>query len=475
MDQKNGLSLSPPITFKIDNNNNSSNNNSNNNNNNNYGCPFFSRSSLSPTTAAATTSAATTSAAATSTNPSCHKTKSEIMREKAERAKETRGRYLDYLQLDKLLDCQHLMSASVEAIHDEHLFIVTHQTYELWFKQILYDLESIRQLFANAIIDESNSLLIISRLHRITVIFKILVDQFQILETMTPMDFLEFRGYLEAGSGFQSLQFRLLENKLGLKKENRIEYNKQNYAKVFEKEHHVEQLVESIEEPSLVELVIKWLERTPGLAVDEFDFIHKYEFAVNRWLEDEYYIPATKETDPDKQKLKLETYQKQKRVFDEVINPEKYNQTVARGERRFSHKAFQGALMIMLYRDEPRFHQPFQILTLLMDIDSLFTKWRYNHVTMVQRMIGSKIGTGGSSGYLYLRATVSDRYKVFLDLFNTATYLIPRHLIPQLTAQMRKRLSVAIRHGISMNDSVIKQMERVSISDDDLTAELSAV
>ncbi|KAG8239902.1 hypothetical protein J437_LFUL019496 [Ladona fulva] len=115
----------------------------------------------------------------------------------------------------------------------------------------------------------------------------------------------------------------------------------------------------------------------------------------------------------------------------------------SRGERRFSHKALQGAIMITFYRDEPRFSQPHQLLTLLMDIDSLITKWRYNHVIMVQRMIGSQhLGTGGSSGYQYLRSTLSDRYKVFLDLFNLSTFLIPRTHIPPLTKGMKNKLSM---------------------------------
>ena len=92
----------------------------------------------------------------------------------------------------------------------------------------------------------------------------------------------------------------------------------------------------------------------------------------------------------------------------------------------------------------PRFSQPHQILAALMDIDSLITKWRYNHVLMVQRMIGSQqLGTGGSSGYQYLKSTLSDRYKVFLDLFNLSTFLIPRHMIPSLTKQMKTKLSIA--------------------------------
>merc|ERR1712032_138339 len=114
---------------------------------------------------------------------------------------------------------------------------------------------------------------------------------------------------------------------------------------------------------------------------------------------------------------------------------------VKRGERRFSHRALLGALMICMYSEEPRFHQPHTLLMALMDIDSLITKWRYNHVMLVQRMLGSsQLGTGGSSGYQYLRSTLSERYKVFIDLFNLSTFLVPRNLVPPLTPQMKSTL-----------------------------------
>ncbi|KAK3594661.1 hypothetical protein CHS0354_003585 [Potamilus streckersoni] len=109
-------------------------------------------------------------------------------------------------------------------------------------------------------------------------------------------------------------------------------------------------------------------------------------------------------------------------------------------------------LMISLYRNEPRFNQPYQLLTLLMDMDSLVGKWRYHHVQMVQRMIGSKVGTGGSSGYLYLKSTVSDGYKVFADLLNLSTYLIERKYIPPLTPSMKKLLNVISKQEISENN-----------------------
>lgn len=354
-------------------------------------------------------------------------------------------KYSQYLHLDTLLESQKLMSSVVDSskvIHDEHLFIITHQAYELWFKQIIFELDSIRETFTTAVVDERKTLIIVHRLRRIAVIMKLIVDQIEIMETMTPLDFLEFRGFLEPASGFQSYQFRVMENKFGLKPECRIQYNQQSYLKVFENPKERDQIDKSTEEPSLLDLLGRWLERTPGLETNDFNFWQKYEAAVDRWIDKEYHVPAMEETNPTIRQTKLASFEKQKGAFESIRNVEKYNELREHGERRLSHKAFQGAILISLYRDEPRFHQPYQILTYLMDIDSLLTKWRYNHVVMTQRMIGSKFGTGGSSGYHYLRATVSDRYRVFLDLFNVSTYLIPRDYIPPLNYKMKKTLCI---------------------------------
>lgn len=380
--------------------------------------------------------------------------------------------YQEYLMLQRLLKCQVLQSAEAgKAVHDEHLFIITHQAYELWFKQMLFEIDSVRDTFASPSMNESRMLNVINRLQRVSLILKLLVDQFVILETMTPLDFLEFRQHLSTASGFQSLQFRLLENKLGVKQENRVKYNQQHYMKVFSDEGSVKMLMESVEQPSLLLLLEKWLERTPGLQRHDFRFWQAFEIAVGRWLDETIYQPYIEETDPKIKETLMAEYQKQKDSFDTILDPIKYNTFIERGERRLSHKAFQGALLISLYRDEPRFHQPFQVLTLLMDIDSLMTKWRYNHVMMVQRMIGSKVGTGGSSGYHYLRSTISDRYKVFLDLFNLSTYVIPREYIPPLTMSMKRTLSTLFTEAES--ESGIEDQSSSLESSDQSTEEAS--
>ncbi|XP_073501045.1 tryptophan 2,3-dioxygenase [Phyllobates terribilis] len=351
--------------------------------------------------------------------------------------------YGDYLQLYKVLEAQELQSEKKgNKIHDEHLFIVTHQAYELWFKQILWELDSVREIFQNGHVrDERNMLKVVTRIHRISMILKLLVEQFSVLETMTPMDFFDFREYLASSSGFQSLQFRVLENKIGVPESLRVPYNRRHYRDSFKgKENEV--LLRSEEEPTLLGLVEAWLERTPGLEEVGFNFWGKLQVNIFQGLEEELKQATAKPDSEDKEE-QLAEIQKQKEVFTVLFDEKRHEHLLSKGERRLSYKALKGALMIYFYREEPRFQVPFQLLTYLMDIDILMTKWRYNHVCMVHRMIGSKAGTGGSSGYHYLRSTVSDRYKVFVDLFNLSTFLVPRHWVPRLNPSIHKFLYTA--------------------------------
>ena len=146
--------------------------------------------------------------------------------------------YADYLQLDKILKAQDLKSAEFgDPAHEEMLFIVIHQVYELWFKQIIHEIDSVAKIFNRDPVPEKDIGIAIARLGRIIEIQKILVAQIRVLETMTPMDFLDFRDYLLPASGFQSYQFRLTENKLGLKMEQRTKYNKQAYHTRLSEEH----------------------------------------------------------------------------------------------------------------------------------------------------------------------------------------------------------------------------------------------
>ncbi|XP_057275145.1 tryptophan 2,3-dioxygenase [Pezoporus wallicus] len=351
--------------------------------------------------------------------------------------------YGEYLQLNKILNAQELQSEKKgKQIHDEHLFIVTHQAYELWFKQILWEMDSVRVIFQNGQVrDERNMLKVITRINRISMILKLLVEQFSVLETMTALDFFDFRYYLSPASGFQSLQFRLLENKIGVPQSLRVPYNRRHYRDNFKGQDY-ELLLQSEQEPTLLQLVEAWLERTPGLDAEGFDFWGQFEVNVLKGLEEEFTLLQAKPESEEKDD-ELSEFQKQKDVLLSLFDEKRHEHLLSKGERRLSYKALKGALMIYFYREEPRFQVPFQLLTSLMDIDVLMTKWRYNHVCMVHRMIGSKAGTGGSSGYQYLRSTVSDRYKVFVDLFNLSTFLVPRHWIPKMNPSIHKFLYTA--------------------------------
>ncbi|HEY3250690.1 MAG TPA: tryptophan 2,3-dioxygenase family protein [Ignavibacteria bacterium] len=344
--------------------------------------------------------------------------------------------YSDYLQLDKLLNCQNLKSEEYgHKAHDEMLFIIVHQAYELWFKQILHEIDSINQMFTSDTIDERSIGVGVSRLGRISEIQKLLIEQLRVLETMTPLDFLEFRDFLIPASGFQSFQFRLIENKLGLSDKKRIKYNNLDYLKTLE-ERHRKLIMDTVNSPSTFELIQRWLERTPFLNYAGFDFWGHYKKAVDKMLEkDRDIIVNNKTLTEGKREFQLKQIDITKQYFEALFDENKYNDLVEKGERSFSNKAIHAALFINLYRDEPILHMPFMLLNQLVEMDELFTEWRYRHALMVQRMIGSKIGTGGSSGHQYLTSTV-DKHRIFTDLFNLSTYLIPRSALPKLPEEL---------------------------------------
>jgi tryptophan 2,3-dioxygenase len=171
--------------------------------------------------------------------------------------------YHDYLQLDKILNAQEPESvkASVSA-HDEMLFIIIHQAYELWFKQLHHEADSVVEIMRKPSLNDNSPELqtVVHRLNRITVILRVLVQQIDILETMTPMDFLDFRDMLRPASGFQSWQFKQLEAKLGLKFEYR--HGKEYYTAQLRQEH-IDLIKKAETEQSFLQLVNDWLERMP--------------------------------------------------------------------------------------------------------------------------------------------------------------------------------------------------------------------
>ncbi|HXG09403.1 MAG TPA: tryptophan 2,3-dioxygenase family protein [Gemmataceae bacterium] len=250
--------------------------------------------------------------------------------------------YATYLHLDKLLELQQPRSQPPE--HDEMLFIITHQVYELWFKLQLHELEKIRTDFCNNHLYGA-----ISTFKRVRTIMKVMVEQIDILETLTPMSFSSFRDRLENASGFQSAQFREFEFLLGYKRAEMLRFHKPGTP-------DYERLVKRLHEPSVVDCFYTFLEHR-GVTIP----------------------PELRGRD--------------------ITLPNIPNETVAEG-------------ILRLYKTQPDLEILFELMT---DFDEGFQEWRYRHIKLVERTIGSKRGTGGSLGVEFLKKSLF--HPLFADLW----------------------------------------------------------
>lgn len=353
--------------------------------------------------------------------------------------------YHDYLGLDRLLGAQTRRSEQMNnPAHDEMLFIIVHQAYELWFKQMLFELDSVLDLFATKPLEEKKMGLAVARLERILTIQSHIIGQIDIMETMTPLDFLDFRDYLYPASGFQSFQWRLLETKLGLRIQQRLSYSESPFWKSL----HVSQqelMQDILAKPSLFDSVQDWLERTPFLHRPGFDFWESYQNSVLAVLaEDENVVRKNPRLGEADRERSLKTLEATRNGFLNLFDPVKFEALKEQGALRFSSRALQAALFVQIYRDEPILQLPHRLLSCLVDLDEKMTEWRYRHALMAQRMLGKKIGTGGSSGHDYLKSA-TEQHKIFSDLVNLASYLIPRSRIPDLPEELKREMNFYFR------------------------------
>jgi tryptophan 2,3-dioxygenase len=240
--------------------------------------------------------------------------------------------YASYLKIDELLALQQTRSDGPE--HDELLFIVIHQVYELWFKELLHELDRVREL-----LDRQQPHRAQHTLKRTLTILKVMVAQLDILETMTPLEFLSFRERLEAASGFQSDQFRQIEFLLGLKSEASIRrFADGSRAKAA--------LERRYREATVWDAFLRYLARE-GYAVPSSHLERDAAAAIEASAEVQQVLVA-------------------------------------------------------VYRNDPK---NAELCERLVDLDEGIQEWRYRHVKMVERTIGTKAGTGGSTGAAYLRET----------------------------------------------------------------------
>ena len=336
----------------------------------------------------------------------------------------TEVHYHDYLQLDKILNAQEPESLRHElSAHDEMLFIIIHQTYELWFKQLHYEADSILEIMRKPSLNDNTPELqtVVHRMNRMATILRVLIHQLDILETMTPMDFLDFRDLLRPASGFQSWQFKLLEAKLGLKFEYR--HGKEYYTSQL-REQHIAIIKKAEAEQSFLQLVNAWLERMPFFDREE-DW---QSFAPSTIMH-----PFWQEYKNQYSNSLAEAEKNNLQAFDEVFFVHRSSHYT------LSAKANRAALFIMLYRGYPLLQLPFQLLNNLLEIDEQLSTWRHRHMNMVHRMIGARIGTGGSSGKDYLKAA-ADKHYIFKEIAQLTSFLMERRRLPQLPKIIEQQL-----------------------------------
>ena len=263
--------------------------------------------------------------------------------------------YSSYLKVPELLELQQPKSSPVH--HDELLFIIVHQTYELWFKELLHDLDAVVANLqrAGAAPQSHDEVYEAARLlRRCTEITRVLVEQFTILETMLPTHFLAFRGLLEPASGFQSEQFREIEFLCGLKDEKMLRYHRptpEAYAS----------LKRRLEEPSLRDVFFGALQamgKLPALSND------------------------------------------------------------ATEKERFEARA---RAVHALYQNERHHRDWIDVCERLTEFDELVVSWRLRHIQLVERIIGIRMGTGGSAGSSYLKLTLDKKF--FPELWEARTLL----------------------------------------------------
>jgi len=294
-------------------------------------------------------------------------------------------------------------------------------------------------MFEDNMVDEHEIGTATARIGRILEIQELIIKQIRVMQTMTALDFLDFRDYLFPASGFQSYQFRKIEVLMGLRSSGRVSYHEQHFTRSLTPDQR-DELIALEEKDSLLQLVEKWLERTPFLQFEHYEFKSAYEQAIHKMLDREKSAINLSDYLTENEKIKrLQMLGDTETYFRAVLSEEHHATLREKGEINMSYKATIAGLLIKLYRDEPILHLPNLFLSRLTEMDENLTLWRYRHAQMVLRMLGKKIGTGGSSGFDYLIKTAMT-HQIFKDLYNLSTMLIPRSDLPELPDDLRRHL-----------------------------------
>ena len=333
--------------------------------------------------------------------------------------------YGDYLGLHDLLKLQ---GDDRGVSSDEMHFIIVHQTFELWFKQIIRELSEARDILVQIPVPEDQIPNAVDHLSRTTEIFRLMANQWAVLETLTPQGFLVFRDGLGTASGFESFQMREFEALLGLQTEDRLwgVDPLSTFRKLAERggadSDVLKRLEARMEEDSLYKSLMRWIERTPimgstfGSDGDDRvvnDYIDGHLDAHKR-MGDEALSRMSGIPDRDSGPIRERIASAHDSAVSFLLPEGK------------ASRARAGLLFIESYRELPLLTWPRRLIDVFVELEEAMAKWRHDHARMVERIIGKRTGTGGTSGVDYLDATA--KYRIFKDLWEIRTILVkPQH------------------------------------------------
>ncbi len=361
-------------------------------------------------------------------------------------AKPSPTTYWDYIRVEDLLSLQGGRDGGDEHLsNDEVRFIVVHQIDELWFKLVLRELATARRLFARVPVPESDLAIAVAALRRVTIVFGLAATHFELMETMRTQDYLLFRDKLYPASGFQSAQLREIEILMGLDDRDRIALGQEYSYKTALKGPGATSSpallrVEARErdKPTLKEAVLSWLSRTPidgsspgdaGDAAVVASFVAHYLKGHERLLADActYAISLQASTGENEQKLRAR-YDAQFASARTHLLALDVDET----QRPATMRLRAAILFVDSYRSLPLLSWPGQVIDTLIECEQSMLVFRQRHARMVERVIGRRVGTGGSDGVAYLDATAL-KYRVFPEIWAARTLLLPPELCPPVT------------------------------------------
>lgn len=346
----------------------------------------------------------------------------------SEPSSEVRMTYGGYLQLESLLDLQGGPEGySPKPSNDELHFIIVHQAFELWFKLVLRELKEARDLLNRRPVAEKDIPVVVRHLERVTEIFRLLADQWKVMETLSPQDFLAFRDRLGTSSGFESWQMREMEVLLGLDNDQRVGGMDPlaHMTRLHEEGKVPDAALSSLKEtasmPSLNEALMGWLARTPihGSSPEE----PEDQATVQLYVE-EHLNTMTRHVDGVVRHMVAIGHGDEASIRGRLEAGVESARSFLMDADGNANRARAGLLFIESYRELPLLSWPRRLIDGMVELEASMVLFRSHHARMVERTIGRRMGTGGSSGVDYLDATTA--YRVFVDLWAVRTMLVKR-------------------------------------------------